>query len=55
MSGAEKAALEREIEGACARMLNNLLFSIHDKLPDSLFEACLTAMEQSLTERLREE
>ena len=51
MGGEEKAELESEIEGACARMMNNLLFSMREQLPNHLFEDCLTAMEQSLTEK----
>ena len=49
MTEAEHAALEREIEGASARMMNHLLFGMQGKLEDQILDECLNAMEESLT------
>ena len=41
----EKAALEKEVDGAAQRMMNRLLFGLRARLPDSVFSECVQAME----------
>ena len=48
LEGAARSDLEEEIEGAAARMMNNLLFGMRSRLPEDVFRECLGAMEASL-------
>ena len=44
----ERNHMEKEIEGASSRMMNNLLFGMRSRLPEDIFRECLVAMEASL-------
>ena len=46
----EKSDLRKEVEGAAARMMNHLLFSLRDRLTDREFRDCLDAMEKAFDE-----
>lgn len=46
----EKSDLRQEVEGAAARMMNHLLFSLRDRLTDREFRDCLDAMEKAFDE-----
>lgn len=46
----DKQQLNKEIEGASARMMNRLLFEMRLKLTDKVFQECLDAMEEILGE-----
>lgn len=46
----EKSNLRQEVEGAAARMMNHLLFSLRDRLTDREFRDCLDAMEKAFDE-----
>ncbi len=46
----QKTSLRHEIEGASARMMNHLLFSLRDRLPDREFRDCLDAMDKAFGE-----
>lgn len=48
LEGVVLSDLEEEIEGAAARMMNNLLFGMRSRLPEDVFRECLGAMEASL-------
>ncbi len=50
MQEERKAELRMEVEGAAARMMNHLLFSLRDRLTDSEFRDCLDALEKALCE-----
>lgn len=41
----QKDTLSREVEGAVERMMNHLLFGLHERLPDRVFSDCMEAME----------
>ena len=43
--------MNREVEGASARMMNRLLHGLRARLPEREFRACLDAMEQVLQDR----
>ncbi|MBQ7682310.1 MAG: glutamyl-tRNA reductase [Oscillibacter sp.] len=45
LNAEEKAALQKEVEGAAERMMNRLLFGLRDRLPDPVFSQCVDAME----------
>lgn len=45
LNAEEKAALQKEVEGAAERMMNRLLFSMRDRLPNPVFSQCMEAME----------
>ena len=45
-----KADLRLEVEGAAARMMNHLLFSLRGRLTDREFRDCLDAMEKAFDE-----
>ena len=48
---AERTEMNREVEGASARMMNRLLHGLRARLPEREFRACLDAMEQVLQDR----
>ena len=48
LEGMMRTNLKEEIEGAAARMMNNMLFGMRSRLPDDVFRECLGAMEASL-------
>lgn len=43
--------MNRQVEGASARMMNHLLHGLRTRLPEREFRACLDAMEQVLQEK----
>ena len=47
----QKDKLSREVEGAVERMMNHLLFGLHERLPDGVFSDCLEAMEFVFSEK----
>ena len=51
LASEEKAALEKEVDGAAQRMMNRLLFGLRARLPDSVFSECVQAMEHVFRDR----
>lgn len=44
----EKQVLQREIAGACSRMMNRLLFDMRARLPDDRFRECIDIIEEDM-------